>query len=148
MITLFTGDPRIFIDKNGSALKFIGGQPVMDAGLENVIIISLFTSKGYWANLLETEENKRIGSNFEETAGLPITISNMNKLQRVTESTLKWLVDSEIVESITIEVSNPSSYIKEIEILVKSGDITKILLSSSGKNWIFQANNPAYKRGA
>lgn len=148
MITLFTGDPRIFINKNGSSLKFIGGQTVMDAGLENAIIISLFTSPGYWANLLEIEETKKIGSNFEETARLPITVSNMNKLQRVTESTLQWLIDSNSAESITVEVSNPSSYIKEIEILIKSGDITKILLSSSGKNWIFQANNPAYKRGA
>lgn len=146
MITLFTGDPRIFINKNGASLKFIGGQPIMDAGLENAIIISLFTKKGYWGNLLELDSNKQIGSDFEETANLPITIGNLNKLQRVTEFTLKWLIDLGIAQSVVVNVSNTSGYKKDIEILINSGGITKILLSSSGKNWIFQAENPAHKR--
>jgi phage gp46-like protein len=44
-ITLYDGDPRIFMDDgDGSYLLFKGGQPVMDSGLENAVFISLFTT--------------------------------------------------------------------------------------------------------
>ena len=145
---LFTGDPRIFISENGASFRFIGGQPVMDAGLENYAIISLFTRKGYWGNKLVSDPNKKIGSDFEKTAELPITVSNMNKLKRVAESALSVMVTSCAAESVEVDVSNPSGYQKAVKILITppgGRDPVAVLLSKNGKNWEFQADNPAYE---
>lgn len=144
---LFTGDPRIFISENGASFKFSGGQPIMDGGLENAVIISLFTRPDYWGNLIVNDPNKKIGSDFEEVAMLPVTVSNLNKLQRSAESALKWMKTAQIADSITVTVNNPSAYLREIEVLITpfgSDNPSKILLSTSGKNWQFQADNPAY----
>lgn len=144
---LFTGDPRIFISENGASLKFSGGQSIMDAGLENAVIISLFTKPDYWGNLIVDDSNKKIGSDFEEVARLPVTISNLNKLQRSAENALKWMVTARIADSIEVTIGNPDEYIKEVSILVTpfgSDNPESIVLSTSGKNWQFQASNPAY----
>jgi hypothetical protein len=37
------GDPKITMENDGADLVFRGGQPVMDSGLENAILISLFS---------------------------------------------------------------------------------------------------------
>ena len=42
----FQGEPKIFVDKNGAFTKYKGGQPIMDAGLENTVLISLGTKPG------------------------------------------------------------------------------------------------------
>jgi hypothetical protein len=41
MSLVFQGDPRLFLDKNGAYIAFSGGQPVMDRGFENVVLILL-----------------------------------------------------------------------------------------------------------
>ncbi len=142
---LFSGDPRIFINDNGASLTFKGGQPVLDAGLENAVIISLFTKPGYWGNLLRDNDTEQIGSDFEETAALPVSVSNMRKLQRVTEKALEWLKSARVASDVEVTISNPSqSYINVAVLVTPYGSTpTEILLAKSGKNWIFQADNPA-----
>ena len=46
----FQGDVAVSITEDGAKMKFINGQPVMDQGLENAVLISLFTKKGYFEN--------------------------------------------------------------------------------------------------
>ena len=41
----YEGDPKLFIDENGSYLKFENGQPVMDQGFENFALIQLLTDR-------------------------------------------------------------------------------------------------------
>lgn len=123
----------------------------MDAGLENYAIISLFTRKGYWGNKLVSDPNKKIGSDFEDIAELPITVSNMNRLKRAAESALSGMVTSGAAESVDVTVSNPSGYKKSVSVLITppgGRDAVSVLLSKNGKNWEFQADNPAYNRGA
>ena len=79
MTNNYQGDPRLFLDENGSYLKFKGGQPVMDKGLENMVYIKLFTSKGWAGNTLFSNPANHIGSDFELSLEAPITLQSLKK---------------------------------------------------------------------
>ena len=68
MIDPYQGDPKIILTENGATLKFVGGQPVMDRGLENFALISLLTKTGWAGNFFIRAEADKIGSDFEEAA--------------------------------------------------------------------------------
>ena len=44
MTDIYSGDPRIVLTADGADFDYIGGQPVMDQGVENLALISLLTS--------------------------------------------------------------------------------------------------------
>ena len=82
MTDIYQGDPRLFLDSDGSFLKFTGGQPVMDRGLENIVLISLFTRPGWPGNVLFQDENQKIGSDFLDIANQSITLRLLLKTHR------------------------------------------------------------------
>ncbi len=144
MSDVFQGDPRLFLDENGSELIFIGGQPISDQGLENKVLISLFTRPGWSGNILFDDIAQKIGSNFEQTALQPITLQSLNDVRDAAE---KALIDP-IFGKVTVIVTNPVSQklIVEITIEPPGQDIKKLMLSKNGYNWVFQATYPAYRR--
>ena len=142
MPDVYQGDPRLFLDSDGSFLKFTGGQPVMDKGLENLVLISLFTRPGWPGNVLFQDENQKIGSDFEELANQSITLQMINNLRNAAERALV----NPALGNVTVDISNPSGYRLDIKITVQppGQDIQTLIISKHGLNWISQALDPAY----
>lgn len=145
MTDIYQGDPRIFIDENGASLNFVGGQPTMDRGLENLAIISLFTESGWVGNTLFQEIDHQAGSDFELISRQPITLQMINDLRNAAEIAL----DNPAFGNITVEIDNPSGYRLNVKITLSppGQDIKTLLLTKKGLNWIAQALDPAYLRG-
>jgi len=145
----FQGDPAVTITEDGAKMKFINGQPVMDQGLENAVLISLFTKKGYWGNALITEESKKIGSDVEITALEPIvSIQSINNMTDAIDKALSWMVDTKLSQENEITVTNPTSnnLRATIKITPPGRDSQTLLFLKNGINWISQAQNPAHER--
>lgn len=145
----FAGDPAVTITPDGAKMKFINGQPVVDQGLENAVLISLFTRRGYWGNSLISEESKKIGSDVEVTALEPIVnIQSVNNMTDAIDRALKWMTDTKLSQNNEITVTNPSSnnLRATIKITPPGRDSQTLLFLKNGLNWIGQALNPASER--
>ena len=112
---MFEGDPKLTLGPNGSNLEFKGGQPVMDTGLSNHVLISLFTAPGWVGNHLIKDPARKIGSNVEEEARKPITKTSMNKVRQA----IVRAVESDKIKSLDVDVSNPSGHRRTAEIKVQ-----------------------------
>ena len=144
MTDIFSGDPRLFLSKNGSRFIFKGGQPVMDRGLENLALISLFTGRGWVGNTLFSDIDQQIGSDFEEAAKQPITLSMLNDVAQAAERALVNPAFGDVV----VTVENPNSSRLNVIILIQPpGQDSKVLiLNRNGDNWIAQKLEPAEGR--
>lgn len=145
---LYQGDLKITIDKNGADMIFIGGQPVQDLGLENTVLISLFTRKDWCGNALIRNINQRIGSRFEMTCNQPITIAMLNAVRNAALNALDWMVSTNLVSEIDVRVSNPNGLRLEtlVAIAPPGKDIEVLKLTKNGLNWIYQKMYPAHQR--
>lgn len=157
LITLFEGDPRVFMGENGSFLSWVGGQPVMDSGLENAVFISLFTTLeprrsrlGWAGNYLYPNTDYHIGSRYIESTRQPITLSALNDIRQAGLDALAWMRTKQLVSDIQIDVTNPQGDQLRTEILIRPPDlpIQKLLLIKNGINWIYQIEDPANLREA
>jgi hypothetical protein len=144
----FQGDPRLIITPDGSTLRFKGGQPVMDGGFENAVLISLFTRPGWVGNALFDDPAQRIGSDYEEANELPITIENNDRVREAAKRALANFETDNLVERIDIEVTNPFGHARETTILITApgGSVQELSILKNGLNWLVQANDPAHKR--
>lgn len=143
----FQGDPAIKITENGATIEFIGGQPIMDQGLNNAVLISLFTKNGWWGNVLEKDENKKIGSEYEKQRTI-IDIKTINDIRDAAEKALQWMKNIKLSSKIDVSVSNPISnqIFTKITIHPPGTDKKELLFIKNGLNWISQAINPAHER--
>jgi hypothetical protein len=143
-MSYFEGDPRLFLSKDGSFIQFEGGQPVMDQGLENQAMISLFTRRGWCGNVLLREASQQIGSDFEAAHDQPITMNTLNQIRDAAEKALKY----NAFGNIEINVTNPQSNIIRTEILIQPPgmDIKKLILERHGMGWVAQLSDPASTR--
>lgn len=141
---IYQGDPRLVMTERGSTLIFKGGQPVMDQGIENQALISLFTTPGWIGNSLLADQNQHIGSDFLESTRQPITL---NMLTEVEQAAIRAL-QSPIFGNITVNVSNPRSDVLKIVIRLEppGQDARTLILTRNGQNWQNQAVNPANER--
>jgi hypothetical protein len=141
----YGGDPRITIDENGADLVYRDGQPVMDQGLENSDLISLFTAPGWCGNIL-LEEDQRIGSDFEKKATGTLTLSKLALIENAAR--LALISPSVLTENIQVSVVNTQG--SGLSVVIRRGppgqDIKELVLSRNGLNWLSQANNPANMR--
>jgi phage gp46-like protein len=144
MNDIFSGDPKLILDNDGVYISFIGGQPIMDQGLENQALISLFTGHGWWGNSLIDNEDQKIGSDFESTAKGSITLEKLRDIEQAAEKAL----DSDIFGDIEAVVTNPVSTKIDMNTIIKSPgkDPDQLLLTKNGQNWINQAVDPAYRK--
>lgn len=129
----FQGDPKLYLDPDGSELKFINGQPQMDRGLENQVLISLFTDLDWAGNALL---DNPIGSRFEAECREPITVSMLNDVRAEGLQALK----SDVFGDIEVEVTNPSSRGLDVTAQLKPVGQTalEVRLSTGGENWVAQ----------
>jgi hypothetical protein len=136
------GDPKLILTEQGSKLKFTGGQPLMDQGLENLALISLFSMPGWAGNVLFPDANQKLNSDFLTVARQPVTISMLNDLREAAE---RALVNPAFGE-VTVVVTNPNSYRLNVEITIEppGQDIKILTLTKYGNNWLAQSSDPAY----
>lgn len=133
---MMQGDPRLIFGPGGSRLQFRGGQPLMDKGLENLVLISLFTSPGWCGNLLLKTP---IGSDFEQECNKPITLQSLTRIRNAAERALAL----KILDRVTVTVTNPRG--NNLTILIRcKGE--SVLLTRDGGKWFSQATDPAYRK--
>jgi hypothetical protein len=141
---IYQGDPKLDMTIDGTRIVFVGGQPRMDQGLENLALISLFTRRNWPGNILFSDQNQKIGSDFEEAVNQPITLSALNAIRDAAEKALR----DPAFGNVSVIVTNPVHYRLDIDILIDppASNQTTLLLSRHGQNWILQSSNPAYRR--
>lgn len=141
---IFSGDSYLTLGPDGSRLTFIGGQPVMDQGLENQAIIALFTTPNWAGNVLFADPAQQIGSDFVEAANQPITLQSLTDVEQAAVRALQ----SPAFGRVTATATNPESDRLLVEILIEppGQDSQTIILSRNGINWQAQALNPAHER--
>lgn len=145
----YQGDPAVTITPDGAKMQFIGGQPVMDQGLENASLISAFTKTGWWGNILFKNSENKIGSDYQYQASQPIVdIKSVNNITDALKRAFKWMTDTGVASDVSVTVTNPNSQnIKSQVIITPLGrDSQTLLFLKNGINWISQALNPAHSK--
>ena len=148
----YEGDPKIVIDADGASLEFKGGQPIMDRGIENSVIIDLGTKSkgidshqnGWIGNYLFADPAQRIGTDYQDSfENQPITLGGLAIREQATKKALSGSVYGEI-ES---DVSNPSADKITNKIVVNPpAGAFKFQNETFSKLWNFQAIDPANER--
>lgn len=143
-INSYQGDPKLVLGKDGASLVYKGGQPIMDQGIENFILISLFSAEGWAGNALIDDPDKKIGSDFEESTKGPITLSKLNDIRQAAERALQ----NPTLGMVTVNVTNPRADDIRVEIIVEppGQDVATLIITRDGQLWLNQAINPANER--
>ena len=147
-LTRYQGDPKLTLDADGADLVFKGGQPEMDRGLENYVLMLLFTKKGWSGNTLFQDPDQRVESDFEKEANEPITAAMLVNVGQAAERALNRMISTKMASKIIAQARNPEGQRLEVGILIQppGQDIQVLLLEKNGQNWINQAVDPAYLR--
>ena len=128
MALKYQGDPKITISPySDGGINYEFGQPVMDTGLENAIIISLGTLPGWWGNLLMKKESQKIGSEYDNLTHDVLNSNQIKKIEDNAESTINWMKSVGIIEKAESVINNPEADRIENTIIVKKpGGIVEI----------------------
>lgn len=147
-MTRYDGDPRIIADKEGLSLQYQGGQPVMDGGLENAVIISLITRLGWIGNFLFETAEEKVGSDFLSIVQGTLTLSRLAEITRSAKRALQWMIDTGIVSTVEATAKNPTGARIEVTITIApvGKDVQEFLVTRNAENWIIQKSDPAYER--
>jgi phage gp46-like protein len=142
----YEGDPRIYLEEDGAEMDLRGGQPIMDQGLENTVLITLLTDEGWQLNKLETDSRKHIGSKFLRVARRTITADNMLDIKSAILQAFKPLEENKIIKDTEAAVSSPTGQRIEAGVLVKPvrQDPLILVLEKFGQLWLAQTSNPAH----
>ena len=137
-MNIYQGDPKINITENGAEINFPGnaGQPEMEQGVENLAILSLFTKQKWEGNFYFKNADNKIGSDYEKTSQLPITLSNIELLRQSTIRSLGNKAFGSVNSDVTVPSSN--GWKNVIDIKPPGKDSQEIILQKNGLNWILQ----------
>jgi peroxiredoxin len=143
----FEGDPKVYITANGADLAFRDGQPVMDRGLENAVVLSLHSRK-WFGNLYLRDVAQKLNGRFEVAAEGPITLSNLANIENAAISDLQPLIDTGVASRVRAATENNSGTSTRTVIAVSppGADLFTLVATRHGNNWISQALDPAYLR--
>jgi phage gp46-like protein len=138
--SIYEGDPKLFLQLNGSFLNVIGGQPEMDKTLWNAALISLNTREGWAGNALVDTPAEKIGSQYESTTELNLSVQMINQVKGAAERALKWITDQKLADKITVTVRNPKNHnLETVVIIEKDGEIIlQFVLLKNEVNWYAQ----------
>lgn len=140
MTSIYQGDLLLSNTGNGITVTFKGGQPKLDNGLINSVLLSLFY-KPWFANLIIEDENEHIGSDFILFINNnPITVSNLNKARSVGLKALQWMIDENLASEVDIRLQNPNGSVVKVLVLIKppAKTLVAILATKYGLNWKLQ----------
>jgi len=124
----FEGDPKLYFTDNGADLRYEGGQPVMEQGLENQIFISLFTRRGWAGNVFLPSEN-HVGSDYEETCAGAIT---RTKLADIEDAAIRAMT-SKAFKIVNADAINPRADTLLVRVTVGPGGV--LSFSREGGLW-------------
>lgn len=129
------GDPLISVGPDGASLSWKDGQPVMDQGLVNSVLIALFTDPN-WAGNAFLGKDEQIGSDFIATCRGPLTLSKLATIEQAASLAL----DGELYKS-TVTATNPSGAQVKVNarLVPPNGNAQTLVLTRNGQNWINQA---------
>lgn len=140
-IDRYSGDPRIILTPAGANLDYEGGNPVMDQGVENMAILSLFTNSSWIGNLLLPVDNQ-IGSSFEASVqGQALTLKGLALIQSLATVALTLPA----FPALTVAVTNPASDRIKINATIGPG-LAPLSFLKAGQNWQAQALSSASSR--
>lgn len=140
----YEGDPKIYITANGADMVFRGGQPVMDRGLENAVVLSIH-SRAWFGNLYLRDAAQKLNGRFEQAAEGPITLSNLANIENAAQTDLAWMVEKGVASRVRAATENNAGTSTRTVIAVSppGADLFTILATQHGANWISQAFDPA-----
>ncbi len=144
----FDGEPRLIMTVDGTEIEIHGGQPVMDAGLENAALISLFTDPGWFGNQFLDKEYQLGDSTFGEITSGAITKTTFVTAEKEAARALQWMVDDGVASEIRATLTNRAGNGIDAEVVIvrPSGTHEQIALRKYGANWIRQSTDPAQAR--
>lgn len=133
------GDVKIFMLPGGMEIIYSGGQPLMDSGLENIVLIYLFTEPGWPMNKI-LPLSEQIGSDFLLECRKPINITQIRKIEISAEAALAPIQDNGIGEISDLSVKMVSGVKIFLEFTISPPGATpeQIQLSGYGNNWAIQ----------
>jgi phage gp46-like protein len=118
------GDVILFQTDDGGEITVEGGLVRMDGGLQTAAYLSLFGGSDWWANLTETVPERQYNSETEELLkSLPLTSSNLKRVEDAVTRDLAWMQGTGVASTITVEVSVPAVNRLSIVIDIDGGDI-------------------------
>lgn len=144
----YDGEPRLIPTANGTTIEIRGGQPVMDAGIENAALISLLTEPGWFGNEFLDAEYRVGDSTFSQVCEGAITRSTFITAEKEAIRALGWMVDDGIASEIQATITNPNGITIDSEVTIVRPDATteEIALLKYGPNWTRQGTDPASAR--
>ena len=148
VIDRFQGDPRIVIDEDGADLEIQAGQPVMDRGIENSVLLSLFTASDWVGNTLVEKPTQKFGGKFLNAVKQPINATALTDIRNAVLSDLNWMIETGLAEDIDVQVTNPQATKLKVLLVVKppKSDLEVFLLTNNGLLWVSQSIDPANER--
>lgn len=139
-MSFYQGDLLLSNNGNGLTITFTGGQPKLDNGLTNSVLLSLF-HKPWFANNIISDDKEHIGSEFISfIVNNPVTISNLNKARSIGLKSLQWMIDNNLASEVDIRLQNPNGSIVQCLVLIKppADTLIAILATKYGLNWKIQ----------
>jgi phage gp46-like protein len=118
----------------GADFKYISGQPLMDTGLHNSVILSLLTETGWGGNVFLPPES-RIGSDFVKLCRGTITLSRLADIENAAVRALQ----SKLFPQVSATARNPSG--DRLEVNIKIGPGGALNLNRENALWQAQGKN-------
>lgn len=133
------GDPKIFMLPGGIEIIYTGGQPIMDSGLENLVLIYLFTERGWPMNKL-LPISEQIGSDYLAECRKPINITQIRKIEIAAGSALAPIENNNVgkISDLSVKMKSGNQIFLSFIISPPGADPEQIQLSGFGNNWEMQ----------
>jgi phage gp46-like protein len=144
----FDGEPKMIMTPDGVDWEIRGGQPVMDAGLENWAMIGLFTVPGWWGNYILDSEYQIGDCDFDTITREPLTMTSMMNADKEARRGLESLVQKKVASEIIADISARSGFGIDFRAEVRgpASTLANLMLQKYGLNWVRQTTDPANER--
>lgn len=129
----FVGDVLLFNTHDSGEIEFVNGQPLMTAGFETAVFLSLFggnfaddglagNKKTWWANLNEDDPDFKYISRFQNLthSGIPLTTFNLRRLEDAASADLEWFKTTGIATEIRVVASIPKLNTLRLFVAIKA----------------------------
>jgi phage gp46-like protein len=117
----YDGDPKLYETGAGADLSITEGQPVMDAGLENAVYLSIFGGSSWWGNAISRGAEK-FTSQFESVNRRTLTNATRLDAEQYAKDALAWLVTEGVAKRVTVAASMPGVGLLGLAITIEQPD--------------------------
>lgn len=139
----YYGDLLLSNTGDGITVTFKGGQPVLDSGIINSVILSLFF-KSWFMNAIIEDTLEHVGSEFTTyIINNAISVSTLNTARNIALKSLSWLISENIASEVDVRLRNPNGSVIQVLVLIKppGKTVIAILATKYGLNWKIQLDS-------